>query len=95
MSLFITDFFQTLFHTSSKKSPFIFNLCITLLAMWREKEENVSKFSFSYLSGSYFNPKTSATALYVTLPSTMFNPNARAGSSLQACRQPLHARATV
>ena len=44
---------------------------------------------------SYFSPKTSATALYVTLPSTTFNPNARAGSSLQACLQPLHARATV
>ena len=40
LSPFITDFFQTLFHTSSKEFPFIFNLCITLLAMcwaWRRK----------------------------------------------------------
>ena len=36
LSPFITDFFQTLFHTSSKEFPFIFNLCITLLAMWWE-----------------------------------------------------------
>ena len=36
LSPFIADFFQTLFHTSSKEFPFIFNLCITLLAMWWE-----------------------------------------------------------
>lgn len=36
LSPFITDFFQTLFHTNSKEFPFIFNLCITLLAMWWE-----------------------------------------------------------
>lgn len=34
LSPFITDFFQTLFHTSSKEFPFIFNLCITVLAMF-------------------------------------------------------------
>ena len=36
LSPFITDFFQTLFHTNSREFPFIFNLCITLLAMWWE-----------------------------------------------------------
>lgn len=36
LSPFITDFFQTLFHTNSKEFPFIFSLCITLLAMWWE-----------------------------------------------------------
>mgnify|MGYP000072616069 FL=1 len=36
LSPFIADFFQTLFHTNSKEFPFIFNLCITLLAMWWE-----------------------------------------------------------
>lgn len=34
LSPFITDLFQTLFHTSSKEFPFIFNLCITILAMF-------------------------------------------------------------
>lgn len=34
LSPFITDFFQSLFHTSSKEFPFIFNLFITVLAMY-------------------------------------------------------------
>ncbi|MEL5895726.1 MFS transporter [Bacteroides sp. GD17] len=33
LSPFITDFFQSLFHTNSKEFPFIFNLCITVGAM--------------------------------------------------------------
>lgn len=34
LSPFITDFFQWIFHTNSKEFPFIFNLCITVLAMY-------------------------------------------------------------
>lgn len=34
LSPFITDFIQSLFHTSSKEFPFILNLCITVLAMY-------------------------------------------------------------
>ncbi len=34
LSPFITDFFQYLFHTGSKEFPFIFNLCITVCAMY-------------------------------------------------------------
>lgn len=34
LSPFITDLFQSLFHTDSKEFPFIFNLCITVLAMY-------------------------------------------------------------
>ena len=49
LSPFITDFFQTLFHTSSKEFPFIFNLCITLLAMWWE----YARKKDSLLGGSY------------------------------------------
>lgn len=33
LSPFITDFFQSLFHTGSKEFPFIFNLCVTVLAI--------------------------------------------------------------
>lgn len=33
LSPFITDLFQSLFHTDSKEFPFIFNLCITVLAI--------------------------------------------------------------
>ena len=49
LSPFITDFFQTLFHTNSKEFPFIFNLCITLLAMWWE----YARKKDSLLGGSY------------------------------------------
>lgn len=34
LSPFITDSFQHLFHSHSKEFPFIFNLCVTLLAMY-------------------------------------------------------------
>ena len=34
LSPFITDLFQTLFHTNSKEFPFVFNLCITILVMF-------------------------------------------------------------
>lgn len=34
LSPFITDFFQWVFHTKSQEFPFIFNLCITILAMY-------------------------------------------------------------
>ena len=34
LSPFITDFFQWIFHTGSQEFPFIFNLCITILAMY-------------------------------------------------------------
>lgn len=34
LSPFITDFFQSMFHTGSKEFPFIFNFCITVLAMY-------------------------------------------------------------
>lgn len=34
LSPFITDFFQSLFHISSKEFPFILNLCITIGAMY-------------------------------------------------------------
>ena len=30
---FIVDFFQSLFHVRSQEFPFIFNLCITILAL--------------------------------------------------------------
>lgn len=42
LSPFITDFFQWVFHTNSQEFPFIFNLCITALAMYwayAKKEE--------------------------------------------------------
>lgn len=34
LSPFITDLFQSLFHTDSKEFPFVFNLCITVIAMY-------------------------------------------------------------
>lgn len=34
LSPFITDFFQSMFHAGSKEFPFIFNLCITVIAMY-------------------------------------------------------------
>lgn len=34
LSPFITDFFQWVFHTDSQEFPFIFNLCVTILAMY-------------------------------------------------------------
>jgi len=34
LSPFITDFFQWVFRTGSQEFPFIFNLCITVLAMY-------------------------------------------------------------
>lgn len=42
LSPFITDFFQWVFHTNSQEFPFVFNLCITALAMYwayAKKEE--------------------------------------------------------
>lgn len=42
LSPFITDFFQWVFHTNSQEFPFVFNLCITVLAMYwayAKKEE--------------------------------------------------------
>lgn len=33
LSPFITDFFQSIFHSDSKEFPFVLNLCITLLAI--------------------------------------------------------------
>ena len=39
---FIVDFFQSLFHVRSQEFPFIFNLCITILALiwaYRRKKD--------------------------------------------------------
>ena len=49
------------------------------------------------LSGFYLTYKLLylERCLYQMCIRDRFNPNARAGSSLQACLQPLHARATV
>lgn len=45
---FITDFFQSIFHTSSKEFPFVLNLCITVLAIgWA----CISRKSFLFSSG--------------------------------------------
>lgn len=46
LSPFITDFFQFLFRTSSEEFPFVFNLCITILAMyWALSRKNDFLFS--------------------------------------------------
>ena len=47
LSPFITDLFQTLFHTNSKEFPFVFNLCITILVMfWAYSKKK--EFLFDY-----------------------------------------------
>lgn len=55
-------------------------------------------FGTSKLVTEYINRGESydkVRKVYVTFPSTTFSPNANAGSSLQACFQPLQANATV